>query len=347
MKPLISPTRLLKSIAALTLAATAFASTASATTLGLPLFYTTGINLGAAGWRFNNAPFAPGGVLEVRNYAILTLGGGTTVTATTGSSLNPTVVGDIGVNSGNLSISGNAFIRGHGLVRTGGGLVRSGLAQLNPVGLTTTQADGSVPLSPSTLPTVAVNTIDPQLTYGDNRLGVANIDATLASNAAAALPTLNAGLFSIPVTTMINQATNFSLTAPSSRVVLNLTDFVITAGATFDIYGDNQTSLVINVSNNFSLVGGKIVLHGVLGGSVLFNVIGTGTAVTLTSGARIGDTAFDTPYLGNDTQNAAIILATQRQVNLSGSATLNGTLIARSASISGNSRVIKPVWVSP
>src|SRR6266576_892653 len=71
----------------------------------------------------------------------------------------------------------------------------------------------------------------------------------------------------------------------SGHIVLTLQDFVMTGG-TFTLSGTAMTSYIINVNRNFSLSGNaKIELGGQLTAShVLFNIIGTGNAVTMQQG---------------------------------------------------------------
>ena len=97
----------------------------------------------------------------------------------------------------------------------------------------------------------------------------------------------------------------------TGKIVLNLTDFVMTGG-TFTLAGNANTTYIINISRNFSLNNAKIVLADVFGNvnsstgvqasHVLFNVLGTGSQVSLNQG----------------TSMTGILLAVQRKVDLSG-----------------------------
>jgi len=315
MKANHSSSRFLKSLAAITIAAATLASSSSAALVqALPTFWSTGINLGAAGWQYLGSP---------SEWAIFSMNT-VSVTATNGA---VTVSGDIGQNAGNLSISGNAKLNTRARLRSGGALIRSGLALLDRANAPT-PSGGLYGLSPN-------NVIETPSLATDLLMNQAAPDAFAASTFSSTKPTNTVGAFATGFTlsnTTLNQSTNVSLSAPGSKVVLNLTDFILTGGATFNIAGDESTSLVINVSGTLSLVGGKVTLGtGVLPGNVVFNVIGTGTAVTLTSAAI---------YNG-------ILLAPGRQANLTTGSLLNGTLIASRVNVSGNSRVLKPVWFSP
>jgi len=336
MKPFTSPSRLLKSLTTVTLAIAALAGTAAATVPGLPLFYYTGIDLGAAGWNYNG---------NVRQWAVFSLNNGISATATTASVGTPTIVGDVGTNGGNISLSGNAYLFSHAHIRTGNTLVRAGLSRLDG---SNTVSPTQTPFGPTPLTGRALNVIEPQNVASDLLVNQVFIDATAASTAAAAKSTFFVGAsatgFSLGSGVINLSVMDGILTAPGAKVVLNLTDFIITAGRTFEIVGNQFTSLVINVSNTFSLINGNVKLTGVLGGNVIFNVVGSGSNVNVNANSVVGVTA--TPNDLND-QNAAIILAPGRQVIVGSGSLVRGTLIARGVSISGNSRVIKPTWASP
>ena len=157
----------------------------------------------------------------------------------------------------------------------------------------------------------------------DSLLNQAAIDAQNASDEA----------FGLAVTPQYASLTNVNISSGhnititgSGCVVLKLTDFVMTSG-TFTLQGTAGTSFIINVSNQFSLSGSsKIVLGtGILTQDVLFNVRGTGT-VSLSGSAKLD----------------GVLLATNRSVSILGSATVRGEVIANSVNISGSGSVITP-----
>jgi hypothetical protein len=111
----------------------------------------------------------------------------------------------------------------------------------------------------------------------------------------------------------------------SGHIVLKLTDFVMTGG-TFTLQGSTTvpTSYIIDVSRNFSLSGNaKIVLSNIPASHVLFNIIGTGNAITIQQGSSM----------------QGILLAYQRKVNLSGGKVF-GRVIAEQLALSGGGQVI-------
>ena len=148
-------------------------------------------------------------------------------------------------------------------------------------------------------------------------------DAIAASNAAFALTP------SVGYPTTINQNTSLSLSgAANQTVVLQLSDFVLSGTAVLSLQGTATTTYVINVTNKFSLSGSSIVQlsGGLTSDNVLFNVRGTGDA-TMSSGAVLN----------------GIVLATDRTMKMSGSATVYGQVIANKVSLAGVSSVRRPV----
>jgi len=103
----------------------------------------------------------------------------------------------------------------------------------------------------------------------------------------------------------VNTNKSFSITdnGASQKIVLNLKDLVMTGG-TFTLNGTATTTYIVNVRSNFSLTGSaKIVLSGGLQAShVLFNVVNSGSQVSLTQGSSL----------------TGILFAAQRKVDLSG-----------------------------
>ena len=148
-------------------------------------------------------------------------------------------------------------------------------------------------------------------------------DANNASNSAFAL-TATAGY-----PTTINQNTSLSLSGGANQtVVLQLSDFVLSGNAALTLQGTASTTYIINVTNKFSLTGSSIVQlsGGLTYDNVLFNVRGTGD-VTMGGSAVLN----------------GIVLATNRTVKMSGSATVYGQVIANKVSLSGVSTVRRPI----
>ena len=152
--------------------------------------------------------------------------------------------------------------------------------------------------------------------------GVAN--AHTASNFASGL-TATSGY-----PTTINQNTSLMLSgAANQTVVLQLTDFVLSDTAALTLQGTATTTYVINVTNKFSLSGSSVVQlsGGLTYDNVLFNVVGAGTAATMSGSSVLN----------------GILLATDRTAKLSGSATVYGEVIADKVSLAGVSSVQRPV----
>lgn len=267
-----------------------------------------GVDLGAAG--------------RTSEWAIFALTGGITVTDTTAVSfINPTVRGNIGVAGNSITLSGTTKVSGSAYIKTGGTLRRSGTAQINGSG------NAGVP-----------NGLYYQGGIYDTLANTAKNDALAASAQANALannasPAI-AQRDNWNSLTTINQNNNPSITdlIGGSHISLHLTDFVIYGGGTFTLSGTAATTYVITVTNKFSLVGGSVVLAGgLLPENVLFNVLGAGLDVSLASAAQFG----------------GVLLAPSRTVNLTAASTVAGTLVAGKVNISGGSKVLKPVYVSP
>lgn len=119
------------------------------------------------------------------------------------------------------------------------------------------------------------------------------------------------------------QSMNVMDVTSGSKIVLNLQNFVMTSG-TFTLSGTAMTTFIINVKNTFSLNNSKIVLSGGLTAShVLFNVIGTGSQVSLNQG----------------TSMQGIMLAYNRKLDLSGGK-IFGRAIANQVVITSGGQVI-------
>lgn len=238
--------------------------------------------------------------------------GGITIADTTVQTPIPAITGNLGVAASNITISGTTKVSGTAYIKTGGSLRRSGTAFVTGNGgLAVTNAGN------------------------DTLMNQVKADAISATTQANALANFNVGGFvNWGSLTNINQSTDLSVTDGGSgaHVVLHLTDFILTGGAKLTLTGTAAASYIINISGNFSLLNGKVLLAGgLLPENVLFNVVGAGSSVTLNGGAQ---------YNG-------FILANDRTVNISGGSKITGTLIAGKVNISGGSKIIKPTYVSP
>lgn len=107
-----------------------------------------------------------------------------------------------------------------------------------------------------------------------------------------------------------------------SKIVLNLQDFVMTSGK-FTLQGSAMTTYIINVSRNFSLNNSSVVLSGgLLASHVLFNVMGSGSQVSLNQGTSLH----------------GIMLAYNRKLDLSGGK-IYGRAIANQVVITSGGQV--------
>jgi hypothetical protein len=165
-----------------------------------------------------------------------------------------------------------------------------------------------------------------------------NNDALLDNGVMQAIATSNAA-FALDPTRPYN-AVDLSGTenitivgGPGETVVLKLRNFVLRGGATFTLQGTATTTFIINVKNQFSLSGNSQInlSGGVQWDDVLFNVRGTGDAVTLNKSAHF----------------QGILMANWRNVVLSGNAVVDGEVIANRILLSGNGRINHPPVTSP
>jgi hypothetical protein len=236
---------------------------------------------------------------NLHNWAIFSLGGENTPNE---FSNNSQVFGDVGLaGSGKLKMSGGSTVFGTVYRRTTGSVNLSNGASIT----------GGIVQNGAT---------DSMLAQGVN-------DAISGSNAAFAL-SASAGY---PTTVNANSSLTLS---GSGNVVLKLTDFVVSSGATLTLQGSASTTFVINVSRNFSLTNGATVQlsGGLTWDNVLFNVRGSGSTVTVNGGSKL---------LGG------ILLATDRTVKLDNGSELTGEIIANKVLLAGGSKVTRPPVVSP
>lgn len=138
---------------------------------------------------------------------------------------------------------------------------------------------------------------------------------------------------------IVLSASNLTLNS-TGKYVMNLTDLVLSKGATLTLNGTSGSAFVINVSNNFNLGGAsKIVLRGSLTPSdVLFNVIGNNEgAKGALPFAVTGGSQFSGTLLSYNSASKG----KQRGFEISGSSDFDGQLIANAAKISGQAKVRK------
>jgi hypothetical protein len=121
--------------------------------------------------------------------------------------------------------------------------------------------------------------------------------------------------------------------APGETVTLNLRNFALHNHATLTLEGTATTSFVINVTKQFSLSGmSKIILSGgIQWNNVFFNVLGTGSTVSLSGKASLTGT----------------LTAAQRVVRLRGQTAVYGKVIARKVLLSNAAQIVLPPVTSP
>jgi choice-of-anchor A domain-containing protein len=134
-----------------------------------------------------------------------------------------------------------------------------------------------------------------------------------------------------PLRTIRLKNRNLSITG-SGQTTLNLRNLVL-RGGTLTLRGTAETTFIINVRNQFSLLNSaKIVLTGGVDPSdVLFNIIGTGQPVTI----------------GQRSSVAGSIVSIQRMVGLASKSEVVGEVIAKKIHISGGSQIIHLPVASP
>lgn len=315
------PTRLARSFRTLMLAALTIVG-AGATQADN--FFDNAITVTGTGGGVVDLSTASGSNLAGRyTWAIFALQGGVTITDPSYSGV-PDVIGNIGVaQSGTLSMS-NAAVTGTAYLRNGavasvpppatisGGTLSSQNAILNPA-----QANAYAAAS-------AASGLASKYTDGAGNMSFSG------SFSPGGMPTLVDGSFVDTGSINLNGSSAQINGAAGATYVLNLANLVLTANSTLTLTGDATTNYIINVSKFMSLsTGSDIVLSGGLQPqNVLFNVRNTyNYDVTLSGGSTV----------------EGIILATNRNVKLTGASVVTGEVIARGVSLSGNSKVINPV----
>ena len=252
-------------------------------------------------------------------WAIFALSGGVTITDPAPyNALDYDVLGNIGVAfGGNLRMDrSNAF--GTAYIRNGGSSTLLNSA------------------------TITGGTLANQ----DAILNPASASAFSAASTAAGLARSTAGLGvsgSVGPGILANDTTSIALAnsagaitggAANTNYVINLTNLILSgASAVLTLNGTSTTNYIINVERYMTLSqGASIQLSGgLLPQNVLFNVRNSyAYDVTLSGGSEVN----------------GIILATNRNVKLTGDSHVEGEVIARAVSLSGRSSVHNPL-VSP
>ena len=248
-------------------------------------------------------------------WAVFALSGGVSITDPGPFNNQWDVRGNVGIaGSGNLTMSASR-IQGSLYIRTGGSQTLSGGANI-----TNSPVYQDVPTN--------------------MLLNSAASNANSASTSASALA--NNWIGAGPTTVAANNvAVNLAIAAVANTTyVVHLTDLILSgASAVLTLSGNNAANVnyVINVNRYFSLSSGaKVVLTGgLLPQNVLFNVQQSPYS-TYTYDATLG---------GGSKVNG-IILAPNRTVKLTGASEVQGEVIGKAVSLSGNSRVYNPL-VSP
>jgi len=137
--------------------------------------------------------------------------------------------------------------------------------------------------------------------------------------------------------TNITSTTTLGAAGSSSNYVFKLTNFSLSGASTLTLDGGSSSSFVFDISGTFALSGAsKVVLEGGLTASnVLFNFTG-GNPISISGGSSL---------------NGIILAAsasnyTNSNVQLSGGSSVTGEVIASEVSISGGSKITQAI-VSP
>lgn len=238
---------------------------------------------------------------RTKAWAIFSLGGGVTTAAdASGTSY---IRGDVGAaGNGNVTLDGNAVLDGDLYFHTPG----------------TVRIKGNSRITGNQYQNAATDAL----------LNQGVLDAIAASNDAwnHAISPQYAGF------TLKKTKDNFLFANANECVVLRLTDFILSSG-TLTLTGSANSAFIINVTGQFSLSNhAQINLAGGLTwDSVLFNVRGSGSTVTLSGQSLL----------------QGYLMANNRTVNLSGGAGVYGEVIANAVSMSGGSWVVRPPVASP
>jgi cytoskeletal protein CcmA (bactofilin family) len=198
---------------------------------------------------------------------------------------NTNITGNVGIQSGTISLAKNSIINGNLVYHTG----------------VTRNVSGKV-LGTTSLNNAAI----------DNAFS----DLQMLSDAAFAEPVTPR----YSTLTMVN-LNGHSLTitgGANEKVVLRLTQFVLVS-SNFTLSGTATTSFLINVTGNFSVTNNSnILLSGVPVANVLFNIRGTGSVVTMGNSNISGNLLAlnRTVTISGNTNITGKVIA--NQVNISG-----------------------------
>jgi hypothetical protein len=141
----------------------------------------------------------------------------------------------------------------------------------------------------------------------DSLLSSAVTDANNASNLFAGLPASPGTPTNINIS---NPSGNVTINATGYTTVVNLKDLVLNGGSTVTLSAPKPAwQFVVNVTGNFAIQGSsRVVTAGIAPPHVVFNVLGSGSAVAMGGGTHNG-----VP----NSQVSGVILALQRNIALS------------------------------
>lgn len=241
------------------------------------------------------------------NWAAFTLGGSFITDISSADDLESMdIYGDVGVaGAGDIKMGAGATIHGDLYWESGGTLT------MNSTSMVTGRKHHD---------TTAGGPYDTILNQGVS--DAANI-STMAFSRPVTDPTL---------TTVNGKNQNYNYSLTGTLTVLKLTDFAM-SGGTFTLMGTAAQSIIINVTNNFSLTAAaKIVLSGGMDwDNVLFNVVGKGNVVSFDQASSM----------------RGILLATQRTIRMKNGSRVSGEVIGNTIQIGSNSVINNPAVVSP
>src|SRR5215469_591901 len=203
------------------------------------------------------------------------------------------VQGDVGIDQGKSTLSGKSDVFGDLVHHTGVMIKNSGGSVHGTIYSDDPLLDGALADAQMLSDAASAESVSPQY-------------ATLTS--------VNLNHSSLSITGGANE-----------KVVLNLTDFVLTNNSIFTLSGTATTSFIINVAETFSLRSNShISLVNVPASNVLFNIRGTGSTVWLRGGSTLPGT----------------LLALNRKVRIKGGSQVVGPVIANQVKITKHSSVL-------
>ena len=205
------------------------------------------------------------------------------------------VQGDIGIDEGKFTLSGGSDVFGDLVYHTGVVIKTSG------------------------------GTVHGRTYSDDPLIDSALMDAQMLSDAAFAEPVTPR--YATLTSVGLNHSSLTITGSANEKVVLKLTDFVLTNNSIFTLIGTATTSFIINVTETFSLGSNShISLVNVLASNVLFNIRGFGSTVLLRGGSTMPGT----------------LLALHRKVRIRGGSQVVGRVIANQVKITKYSSVLTP-----